>query len=85
MDVKYTGKEKRQFLRYSYKKPLHCSIITSPKERNPISSLIKAVSKNLSASGIFFVTNAEEVPDVSSLVMLDLDYRTAHFCREIER
>ena len=43
------------------------------------------MSKNLSASGILFVTNADHVPTISSLLVLDLDYRTATICKEIEK
>lgn len=84
MIEEYTGKEKREFLRCDYKKHLHYSIVSSPKDKNAVSSFIKAISKNLSASGLLFITDSVSVPDVSSLVILDLDYRTARVCREIE-
>jgi len=78
-------KERRRFLRYGFKKRLHYSIVSSPKDEAPIVSFIKAVSKNLSASGILFITDPTSVPDVSSLVILDLDYKTARICKEIDR
>ena len=81
----HTGKERRRFLRYPHEKPLHYSLVSSPRNTHPIVPLIKAVSRNLSASGIFFITNTENVPDISSLVMLDLDYKTAKNCKEIEK
>lgn len=79
----YKGKERRQFLRYDFEKPLHFSIITSAKDKKGSKDLINAVSKNLSASGILFTT--KEVPRISSLLLLDLDYRTANICHEIEK
>jgi len=77
-------KERREFLRYGFKKGLHYSIVSSPKDKFPISSFIKAVSENLSASGILFIADSLSVPDVSSLVILDLDYKTARVCKKIE-
>ncbi len=80
----HTGMERRGFLRYGFKKELHYSIVSSPKDKSPISSFIKAVSENLSASGILFIIDSVNVPDLSSLVILDLDYRTARVCKEID-
>lgn len=84
MHDSYTGEERRRFLRCGYRKPFHYSLVSSPEKETPISSFIKAVSRNLSASGILFITKAEGVPKVSSLIMLDLDYSTASTCKEIE-
>ncbi len=81
---KHAEKERREFLRYGFKKWLHYSLVSSPKDKSPIPPFIKAVSKNLSASGILFITDSVNVPDVSSLVILDLDYKTARICKEIE-
>ncbi len=78
----YTGNEKREFLRYDYDKPIHYSTVSTSKDRKPISQFVKAVSKNLSASGILFTT--KDVPQISSLLLLNLDYRTASICKEIE-
>ena len=77
--------ERREFFRFDYKKSMHYSMVSSPKDTGTIASLINAVSKNLSASGILFVANASEVPEISSLIMLDVDYKTANICHEIEK
>lgn len=83
MAEEYIGKDRREFFRYRYEKPIHYSVVTSSKDLNPIaSSLIKAVSKNLSASGILFST--KDLPEISSILTLNLDYRTSHVCQEIE-
>ena len=85
MTERYTGKERREFLRFDYEKPLHYSLISSPKEKSTFSSFINAVSKNLSAAGILFTIKEKAIPEISSLIMLDLDYSTANVCKEIER
>jgi c-di-GMP-binding flagellar brake protein YcgR len=77
--------DRRNFLRVDYEKPVHYSMVSSPKDDKAMTSLFKAVSKNLSASGLLFLTNAEKVPEISSLIMIDLDYKTANICHEIER
>ena len=77
--------ERRQFLRCGYEKPIHYSIISAPKDKKSPFSLFKAVSKNLSASGILFITKTNDVPEISSLLILDLDYKTANVCHEIDK
>jgi len=79
----FEGNDRREFLRYEYAKPLHFSIVSSPKDRNSTPNLVNAITKNLSASGILFQT--KEIPDIASLLILDLDFKTAKICREIER
>jgi hypothetical protein len=80
----FTGKEKREFLRCDYRKPLTYKIITNLKNDDFTSRLMTAVSKNLSAAGILFVTNVAKVPEIASLIVLDVDYRTLDICQEIE-
>ena len=81
----FDKKERRDFLRFDFDKPLHYSLVSSPKDKSTIADLIKAVSKNLSASGILFTANEKETPEISSLIMLDLDYKTANVCHEIDK
>lgn len=85
MDREYQRDDRRHFLRVDYKKPIHYSMVSSPKDDKSMASLFKAVSKNLSASGLLFETGSEKVPEISSLIMLDLDYKTANICQEIEK
>ncbi len=76
--------ERREFLRFDYEKPLHFSLVSSPRDRGILSSFINAVSKNISASGILFRVEDGAIPEIASLVMLDLDYKTSNICREID-
>jgi len=77
-------KEQRQFLRVDYSKPLAYKIIGGPKKDDIASKVITAVSKNLSGAGILFTTNVTKVPEIASMVVLELDYQTASVCEEIE-
>ena len=85
MEKKYTGKEKRAFVRYEHKRPMHFSTVASPRERNIISKFISSISKNISASGILFTTKNTDIPDLSSLLILDLDYKLARACAAVEK
>lgn len=78
----YKGKDKREFFRYNYEGPIHYKVVNANKDKSSVSRLIDAVSKNLSASGILFTTTS--IPEISSVLVLDLDYRTTRICQEIE-
>jgi len=77
-------KEKREFLRYDYDKPLQYNTVRSLKDKKIPAQLVKAMSKNLSASGLLFTANTKAIPPLSSYILIDLDYRTASICQEIE-
>ena len=79
----YPGKDRREFVRYNYYEPMKYQAINFPKDK-AFSALEDAMSQNLSACGILFVAEAKKTPAISSLVVLDLDYRTANICKEIE-
>jgi hypothetical protein len=85
----YTGKERREFLRYDCDKPIQFKIVDPAKKKakktNLISKIIGATSKNLSASGILFMSQLGRIPEIASLVVIDLDYRTVGICKEIEK
>jgi hypothetical protein len=72
--------ERRKFLRYDYAKHL------SYKTVSPMNTTIPsgAQAKNLSASGLLFTVQNKQVPGISSLLAIDIDYRTANICQEIE-
>ena len=74
--------EKREFLRYSYDKPVNYRILISPKHNSSASKLVNGISRNLSASGILF--KSDHLPEISSILELNLDYRTTGICQEIE-
>jgi len=79
-----SGKERREFLRFSYNESIRYSIIKECREKDFSSDLMNAISKNLSASGILFVTSIGNEPGISRLLVLDLDFKTTNICREIE-
>lgn len=74
--------EKREFFRYRCEKPVSYKIVLGPRQSNPASKAIEGISKNLSASGILFTSSF--IPEISSILRLELDYRTTNICREIE-
>lgn len=80
-----TGKDKREFFRYAYNKPMEYNSLDTIKSGKFASKLVSAMSKNLSASGILFTTGALNAPAIASLLVLNLDYRTASICKEIEK
>ncbi len=78
----YKGEEKREFFRHRHEKPVCYRVLDVGLDQEQAPQLAKAVSKNLSAAGILF--SSKEMPKISSLLMMDLDYRVAQICREIE-
>ena len=82
MSINYN--EKRNFLRYDYNRPIHYKSVTPTSGTISLNDLMDAASKNLSISGILFSTNTDLAPNISSLLVLDVDYRTASICHEIE-
>ena len=79
----YKGNEKREFLRYDYSSPLSYKEIDLFSDKNTISKLFEAVSKNLSVSGISFIS--QKAPNIAGVLLMNLDYGTAEVCREIEK
>jgi len=77
-------KERREFFRYDYDKPLSYKTVKTSKTVKFPSDLYNAISRNLSASGLLFLTHTKDVPGISSLLAIDLDYKTINICREIE-
>ncbi|MCX5677736.1 MAG: PilZ domain-containing protein [Candidatus Omnitrophica bacterium] len=73
---------KREFVRYSYNKPVNFKILLSPRHSKSALKLVSGISKNLSVSGLLF--KSDHLPDISSILELDLDYRTTGICHEIE-
>ncbi|MBU4376457.1 MAG: PilZ domain-containing protein [Candidatus Omnitrophica bacterium] len=83
MDENYRSNERRKFLRCNYEKDFSYNTVNLSKDKRFMSSLINAIGRNLSGSGMLFSTT--EVPTLSSLLVLNLDYRTARVCEEIEK
>ena len=82
MQEHYSGKDKREFFRYKHEKPVYYRNMGVPYQGGKAEKSLTAISKNLSTSGLLFTT--ELVPELSSIVVIDLDYRTSQICREIE-
>lgn len=83
MAFEHPGKERREFIRYRYDKEMRYDILDLSK-KDCHSGFQQAISSNLSASGILFNTKGSGLPSMSSLIVLELDYRTAEICKEIE-
>lgn len=84
MSEVYQGEERREFARCEHKEPVQCRSIETSEDKKSFSSLIKGIVKNLSAAGILFEVNSENVPNVANLLLLELEYQTATICKEIE-
>lgn len=80
--VKSIFQEKREFLRYSYDNPVAYKVLSSARTPNLASKVLDAVARNLSASGMLF--SSKFLPEISSIIALDIDFRTSSICREIE-
>jgi len=80
MSTDYAGIEKREFFRYRHEKPAAFKEISVNDKA--ISSLANAITKNLSVSGVLFTS--KYLPRLSSIIILDVDYRTTRLCEEIE-
>jgi len=76
----YVGKDKREFFRYRHEKPANFKEVSGID--NTISGLESAITKDLSASGVLFTSTYP--PRLSSIIVLDVDYRTSMLCEEIE-
>lgn len=74
--------ERREFLRYPFDKQVRCRVISTAGIENPVSKVLDTVARNLSVSGVLFASTF--VPALSSIVVLEMDYRTTRICQEIE-
>ncbi len=78
----FKGKECREFFRYRHEEPVRFKEVFCSKNKNINPRLSAAASKNLSVSGMLFA--CQHPPDLSSIIVLDIDYRTTRICEEIE-
>ena len=83
MAENYAGKDRREFFRYKHEKPVQYKVLNPSGGKSLSSEFIDAVSKNLSVSGVLFTSTL--LPEISSILVLDLDYRTSRICQEIEK
>ena len=83
MSSEYLGRERREFFRYRHEEGVKYQTLGKEAGRVDIGTdFINAISKDLSASGILFTS--KYIPDISSVLVMDLDYRTSRVCQEIE-
>ena len=75
------GQDRRQFFRLDLNTPVEYTNFTA-RSKNP--NKLQGASKNISATGVMFQTEAKP-PQVSSLLWMDMDVRTLQICQEIER
>ena len=69
--------EKREFLRVDFAKPVKFHSIEDPKRE-----LRLGLGSNISQSGILF--KSKIVPKISTVLWMNVDFRTLQMCREIE-
>lgn len=74
--------EKREFFRHDCSKPVIFKILLSPRHSESVTKMVSGMSKNLSVSGILFQSTL--LPEISSILELEMDYRTMNICQEIE-
>ena len=70
--------EKREFYRVAYEKPLKFKEFVTARRGRPSA----AVSKNVSSSGILFVSRS--LPKISSIIWINLPISELSICKEIE-
>ncbi|MFA5143533.1 MAG: PilZ domain-containing protein [Candidatus Omnitrophota bacterium] len=80
MSNDYAGKDKREFFRYRHEGPALFKEVS--KSNNTVSDTAQAITRNLSASGMLFTS--QYPPRLSSIIILEIDYRTTRLCEEIE-
>ena len=80
--------ERREFFRINFTAPLnyksYSAARSSASKTAASSSAARAISQNISESGILFQTE-NNPPQLSSIVWMNLDFRTLSICKEIEK
>ncbi len=76
----YGKSDRREFFRYAHEKQASFKEISGFD--CAVSHIVKAITKNLSAAGMLFTS--QYPPRLSSIIVLDVDYRTSRICAEIE-
>ncbi|MFA6321427.1 MAG: PilZ domain-containing protein [Candidatus Omnitrophota bacterium] len=73
-------KNQREFFRYRHEKPVDFKEVSI--DDAAVADLAKAVTKDISATGMLFTSSCH--PRMSSIIAIDVDYRTSMLCKEIE-
>ncbi|MFC1576098.1 PilZ domain-containing protein [Candidatus Omnitrophota bacterium] len=85
MSDKPKKQEKRQYYRVEHERPLTFRVVKHPPETDSTEVPATAVSQNLSAAGIYFKANIQKGPRVGSVILIDVDFKTAEICKELEQ
>ena len=78
MQKSFSGPDKRRFLRISYVTPVKYKIYPA----KILSKTMGGISKNISQTGLLF--KADKPVALSTVVWVNLDYKTLEICRELE-
>jgi hypothetical protein len=79
-----TSPERREFLRIHLSEPFDFRVCETSDKTDPSEdSAARAVTRNVSQSGIFFQTDSHP-PALSSILWMKLDFRALNICQEIE-
>ncbi|OIO39103.1 MAG: hypothetical protein AUJ75_01835 [Candidatus Omnitrophica bacterium CG1_02_49_10] len=71
--------ERREFYRLAYEKPVKFIQVSSDSGKEGV---LRAVSKNISQSGILFISKF--FPKISSVIWINLPLKELAICKEIE-
>lgn len=75
---KFTGEERREFLRLPYEHPLKFNIC----RKGLIKELQIGVTKNVSQNGMLF--KAKTAPAIDAIILIETDLKTLSNCIEVE-
>ncbi len=79
--------ERREFFRINFSSPMHFKSYTADRSKSAKvvdETSARAISQNISQSGILFQTD-NNPPQLSSILWMNLDIRTLSICKEIEK
>jgi hypothetical protein len=76
---KYTGPERRKFVRLNYTTPMNCKVC----KKQTVSNLLKGYTANVSEIGL--LCNIREKVKRNDILWLSFDRGTLSFCEDIEK
>lgn len=76
---KYTGQERRKFVRLNYTTPINCKVC----KKKTLSNLFKGYTVNVSEIGL--LCNIRERVKRNDILWLSFDRGTLSFCEDIEK
>ncbi len=79
LEKKYTGVERREFIRLNYVKPLACKIC----KKETINKILQGYTANISQSGL--LCNIKEKVHKEDILWLSFDRSTLEICHDLEK